>query len=393
MNSMKIVPVDDPALEKAFLQVPLDINKNNPDFIQPLNQDVESVFDPEKNKLFRRGKAKRWLLIQKNGQYAGRIAAFVNPQYRSKGDTGPVGGFGFFDCINEQHAANLLFETAKSWLTENGMIAMDGPINFGERDKFWGMLAEGFQPPPYGMNYNPPYYKQLFENFGFQVFYNQLCFRMDVAGSATQLQPKFYEAHKKFASDPSFQARMISKNNLDKYAIDFCKIYNQAWAKHEGNKEMAEKQAIRLFRSMKSIMDEKIAWITYHNEAPVAMWINIPDLNQIFRLFKGKLNWFNKLSLLYHLKTGTCNRFIGIIYGITPEFQGTGIDYYMIVEAEKVIKKQGRYKELELLWQGDFNQKMINISRNLGATESRRLITWRYMLDPSHNFKRHPFLN
>ena len=65
---MKIVPVDDPALEKAFLQVPLDINKNNPDFIQPLNQDVESVFDPEKNKLFRRGKAKRWLLLQENGQ-------------------------------------------------------------------------------------------------------------------------------------------------------------------------------------------------------------------------------------------------------------------------------------------------------------------------------------
>ena len=65
----------------------------------------------------------------------------------------------------------------------------------------------------------------------------------------------------------------------------------------------------------------------------------------------------------------------------------------MIVEAEKVIKKQGRYKELELLWQGDFNQKMLNISRNLGATESRRLITWRYMLDPAHPFQRHPFLN
>ena len=65
----------------------------------------------------------------------------------------------------------------------------------------------------------------------------------------------------------------------------------------------------------------------------------------------------------------------------------------MIVEAEKVIKKKGRYKELELMWQGDFNKKMLNISRNLGATESRRLITWRYQFDRSKEFHRHPFID
>ena len=55
MNSMKIVPVDDPAQAKAFLQVHLQVNQLNPDFVQPLNQDVEAVFNPEKNKLFRQG--------------------------------------------------------------------------------------------------------------------------------------------------------------------------------------------------------------------------------------------------------------------------------------------------------------------------------------------------
>ncbi|KYP16547.1 hypothetical protein [Flavihumibacter sp. CACIAM 22H1] len=390
---MKIVAVDDSQLVKAFLQVHIELNRQNPAFIIPIEQDVEAVFDPSKNKLFRQGKTKRWLLQQEDGRFAGRIAAFVNPKYRSKGDPGPIGGFGFFDCINQQDAANLLFDTARTWLTENGMLGMDGPINFGERDKFWGLLVEGFQSPPYGLNYNPPYYKQLFENYGFQVFYNQLCFRMEVAGNATQLQPKFYEAHKKFEAQPAIQARMIRKNQLDQAARDFCTIYNKAWAKHEGNKEMSDKQAIRLFHSMQPIMDETIAWITYHNNEPIAMWINIPDLNQIFRKFNGKLNWLNKLRLLYHLRTGTCNRFIGIIYGIVPEFQGTGIDYYMIVEAEKVIKKQGRYKELELMWQGDFNQKMINISHNLGATQSRKLITWRLLFDSQLPFKRHPFLN
>jgi hypothetical protein len=45
---------------------------------------------------------------------------------------------------------------------------MDGPINFGERDKFWGLLTEGFIEPLFGMNYNFPYYKDLFENYGFK---------------------------------------------------------------------------------------------------------------------------------------------------------------------------------------------------------------------------------
>jgi hypothetical protein len=56
---------------------------------------------------------------------------------------------------------------------------MDGPINFGERDRWWGVLVEGFQPPVYGLNYNPRYYKELFENYGFKCFYNQICFAID----------------------------------------------------------------------------------------------------------------------------------------------------------------------------------------------------------------------
>ena len=59
---------------------------------------------------------------------------------------------------------------------ERGMEAMDGPINFGERDKFWGLLIDGFHEPLYGMNFHAPYYQKLFENYGFQIYFNQLCY-------------------------------------------------------------------------------------------------------------------------------------------------------------------------------------------------------------------------
>ncbi|MDP4588198.1 MAG: hypothetical protein NWS86_08455, partial [Flavobacteriales bacterium] len=81
----------------------------------------------------------------------------------------PTGGMGFFDCIDNQEAANLLFETCKKWLNEQGAEAMDGPINFGEKDRFWGLLVENFTDlSSYALNYNPDYYVRLFENYGFQ---------------------------------------------------------------------------------------------------------------------------------------------------------------------------------------------------------------------------------
>jgi hypothetical protein len=93
------------------------------------------------------------------------------------------------------------------------------------------------------------------------------------------------------------------------------------------------------------------------------------------------------------LKTfGKNKNFVGLVFGIVPEFQGKGIDYYMIVEAEKEIKKSTSYKTLELFWQGDFNPKILNISKNLGGKQSRRLITYRYLFDRTRKFERHPIL-
>jgi hypothetical protein len=330
-------------------------------------------------------------LQHNDGSYIGRIAAFVNKKYSNKGDKAPVGGMGFFDCIDDQAAAHVLFDTARDWLTAKGVQAMDGPINFGERDRWWGLLVEGFHPPLYGMNYNPPYYQKLFEQYGFRLFYNQICWHLPVAGEKTQLQPKFYEAHAHFSVKPEFKAVQVRKKNLDKYARDFVTVYNKAWAKHEGNKEMTNDQAVKLFRSMKPVMDETIAWFVYHHQDPIAMWINIPDLNQVFRHMNGKFGWWEKLKFMYYLKRGVCDRFVGLIYGIVPEFQGTGVDYFMIVEAEKVIKQYSRYKTVELLWQGDFNPKMLNISKNLGGVQSRRLITYRYNFDGSP-VERHPII-
>jgi hypothetical protein len=123
------------------------------------------------------------------------------------------------------------------------------------------------------------------------------------------------------------------------------------------------------------------------------MWINLPDINQIVKHLNGQFGMWEKLKFLLVKTFGTNTNFVGIVYGIVPEFQGSGLDYFMIVEAEKVIKSKTGYKKLELYWQGDFNPKMLNISKNLGGKPFRKLVTYRYLFDRDKPFKRHPVID
>ena len=390
MASHQLIEVTTPQHKKAFLEVNASINKNNPRYIRPLDKDINDVFDTAKNKTFRFGEVKRWLL-QKDDNYTGRIAAFTNKKYKNKGDDVTVGGIGFFDCINDQSAAALLFDQAKAWLTSKGVEAMDGPINFAERDRWWGLVVEGFQEPLYCMNYNPPYYQSLFESYGFQPFFHQICLGMN---PKQKLSDKIFERHAQFEKDPAFSVRHIDKNNLEKFAADFAAVYNAAWAGHGGLKELKKEQVVLMFKKMKPVMDERIVWFAYQNEKPIGIFTNIPDLNQWFKYLNGKFGLFHKLKFLWIKKTKPCKKFTGLVFGIIPEFQGKGIDAFIVGEAYKdVMQPDFEYTDYEMQWIGDFNPKMLNVGLGLGDVyQSRKLTTYRYLFDRNKEFKRHPIL-
>lgn len=392
MSHMKLVEVTTPALAREFLQVNVVVNKNNPGYIRPLNKDINQVFDEKKNKAFRHGKVARWILKNENNELIGRIAAFTNKKYKNKGDEVPVGGIGFFDCINDQNAADTLFDVAKHWLLQNGMEAMDGPINFGERDRWWGLLVDGFQPPVYCMNYNQPYYQQLFENYGFKTFFNQICFGVDPKKT---LSKKIFERHDAIAANPDYSSSHIHKNDLEKFANDFTIVYNKAWAGHGGLKQMSKEVVLKTFVTMKPVMDERLNWFAYYQDEPIAIFINIPDLNQWFQHLDGKFDTiFDKLKFLWIKFTKPCKKFTGLVFGVVPEFQSKGIDAYIIGESAKIIQPHTAYSEYEMQWIGDFNPKMINVAENFGETfRTRRLVTYRYLFDRTREFKRHPILS
>jgi hypothetical protein len=388
---MQLIQVTNSSLAQKFIQTAVLLNKADKNWIQPLDNDINQVFDKQKNKAFRFGELIRWVLVDDNQQLIGRVAAFINKKYKNKGDDIPVGGMGFFECINNQTAANLLFDAAKNWLQSKGMQAMDGPINFGERDRWWGLQTEGNRPPLYCLAYNPPYYVDLFTKYGFKVFYNQICLGFDIQ---LPLAQKIFDRYNALIANPAFTCRTYQKNKLVQYATDFATVYNKAWAGHGGLKEMPKEQAILMFKKMQAIVDPSIMYFAYFNDEPIGIFLNIPNINDYFKHFNGKFGLLQKLRFLYMQKFKKTNRFSGLIFGVVPEYHGKGVDCLLIATSAKILQKPPYvYKEMEMQWIGDFNPKMLNVADSFGDTyRSRNLSTMRFLFDAEKEFKRHPII-
>ncbi len=387
-----IIEVNTPLIEKQFLAINASLNKSNPNYIRPLDNEVLQVFDRSKNKLFQQGDAKRWIAQNAEGICIGRIAAFYYESYKNKGTNYPVGCVGFFDCINDQATANLLFKTAQIWLSENGMEAMDGPINFGDRDKWWGLMVKGFDTEPmYGMSFNPSYYETLINNYGFQNYYNQYYYQKDLR---KPLPARFEERYNKFKAKSGYSALHLDKNNLEKFAKDFVHVYNSAWAQHGEEKAISLEQILKLFKSLKAVMDERVIWFAYYKEEPIAMFINIPDVNQYFKYFNGRLGLLQKLHLLWMKFRGSNNKLTGLAFGVVPKFQALGVDSFLIYACELMMHKIKNYTQYEMGWAADWNPKMVNIYKSLDAQPSRQMVTFRHIFNPNNQpFERHPVMD
>lgn len=386
---MKILEVDSKARITDWLDVPKRIYQDDSNYIPYVRQDIESIFNPEKNKLFREGAARRWIVMDSEGRTAGRIAAFHSRKYASA-QKYPTGGIGFFECIDNQEAAHKLFDAAVEWLKSEGMKAVDGPVNFGEKEAYWGLLVENFTDmSSFRMNYNPPYYKSFFENYGFKLYYEQWCYKRDLYVPAQEV---FVRKTNMLMSEDGYTITSARGKNLEQLAQDFVTIYNAAWAGLPGHKQMRIEQARNAMKAMKQVMDKDVMVFAFHHGKPIGFYINLPEVNEFMRHVNGNLNWWGKLKFIWHFKFQKRHTMVGVVFGVDREYHGKGVEGAMIKWTEENIVTLNRYKETILTWIGDFNPKMIRVAENLGAKKYRTLVTYRLILDPSIPFERHPII-
>jgi len=381
---MQIIKVNDKKIAREFLKVSKIIYKDDPVWVCPLDREIKSIFDPEENSFFTHGEAARWILKDEQGNLAGRVAAFIN---KNKAFTFqvPTGGMGFFECIDDHEAAFLLFDTCRDWLKDKGMQAMDGPINFGENDVNWGLLVEGFVQPGIGMNYNPPYYRNLFESYGFKFYFEQVSNHLDYKKPFPE---RFWKIADWVRNKPEYQFRHFTYKDAPKFIHDLKEIYDLAWTFHENFTPMEEKLLLKTLEKSRSFLEEEMIWFVYHQEDPAAFLIMFPDVNQILKHLNGKLHLWNRLKFLYLKSRNTMTRGRVVIMGVKPRYQRNGLESGIFWHLNETLKKKPYFTELELSWVGDFNPKMRALHESMGAVFAKRHITYRKIFSDNAEFHR-----
>lgn len=371
---MKIIEVLSPSQKKDFIKVAHNIYKNDPLWVCPLNTAVESVFDPKKNNFHHHGEITRWILKDDQNQLIGRIAAFINRE-KAFGHELPTGGMGFYECIENIQASNLLFDTAQKWLKDKGMKATEAPINFGENDSFWGLLIEGFKSPFMGMNYNPPYYKEFFESYGFIKSYDQIS---NTISPRKPFPERFTKIAEWVSKKPGYRFEHLNRKEFSKFSADFKEIYNDAWVNFENFVPVNDATILQTFKQMEPIMDEKLIWFSYVNNEPASFVIIIPDANVWIKSLKGNMNLLGKLKFLWNRNTIKPTRMRAIVMGTKRAYQKHGLESVMFIKLKEYVLPLDQYDELELSWVGDFNQQMISIHEATGAEFSKLHRTYKY---------------
>lgn len=382
---MEIVQVIEKKTIVAFHEVPIQIYKNDKNWIPPLTMMIEDIFNPKKNAGFLNGDAQRWL-VKTEKKVIGRIAAFYD-RSKFEEDTEAAGGIGFFECEENQQAANLLFDTARKWLQKEGYTAMDGPINFGENFFNWGLLVDGFQKQGFGMQYHPKYYKKLFEEYGFKTYYQQFSYHIDI--TSPDLPERFWKIAAWVAKKKDFHYKTFSFKEQDRCIDDFITIHKQAWTKH-GNYKPIERQDLKsLIRNAKMVLEEDFIWYVYYKEEPIAFFMMVPDLNQLLKHFNdGKMNLLKIIKMYYLKRKKVMTRCRVLVMGVVPKFQGTGIESGIFWQIRQVLLKKNWYKEMELSWVGDFNPKMISLFKSVGSEYAKTHETMRFLFDRNKPFER-----
>jgi hypothetical protein len=358
--------VTSPADIKVFHSIASKVYAGDKAYIQPITADIEEIFDRNKNEAYNGGDAIRWVLIE-NGEVLGRVAAF----YQTKNNGEKMGGMGFFECVNRKDVAFALFDRAAEWLKGESLGYMDGPVNFGDRDSFWGLLVEMNSYPSYREAYHPGYYRAFFEEYGFEKIIEQKT--CDISEKEFNFERVSKLAGRVMANS-KYSFETLDYSRIDKFADDFVRIYNEAWAHHEDFRPLTREKMLQRLKKVKPVLPGEFTIFAYCEDRPIGFYINILEVNQVFRHFGGNLNIWNMLRFLWMRKS--INKLRGIVFGVVPDFQNLGIETGMILKFHEKVKA-ARIEKAELAWIGDFNAKMLSMLESLGAYTTKVHYTYR----------------
>lgn len=352
--------VTDKKDRKRFLEFPYSHYLEDEHWIAPLKMEQKKLIDTDKNPFYKNGEIALFIAEQ-NGEMCGRIAAIQDRRYNEHHGN-KTGFFGFFECIDDESVAKLLFKVAADWLQERGHTEVLGPSNPSMMDEI-GVLVEGFDhDPSIMMPYHKPYYDRLIKSAGMEKAMDMYAFRVS---QATVAMDRMYKAEEIVRRRlPKLRIREVDPKDIEREVQIVRRIFNKAWSNNWGFIPLTEDEFKAVAKDIKAILDPNVAHIAEIDGEPVGFSVALPDLNQALKHMDGTLFPTGIFKLLWHKRN--INQIRTALMGVIPEYQGKGIDALLNKEAIENGLQVG-YRSAELSWVLETNQNMIRVAERIGA--------------------------
>jgi hypothetical protein len=342
--SIKEIDLNNKKNKKAFIELPWSIYKNDPYWVAPLKMAVNDLLNITKHPFYKTAHVKTWLAIKDN-TVVGRIMAIHNFAF-NKYENNKVGHFGLFEVINDQEISDALIDKASSYLKEQGMSSIQGPMNPGTNYEC-GLLVDSYDDAPQVMmTYNPPYYETLLEKKGFIKAMDLLAYNLDLY---VELPKIILDIADRAEKKSRITYRTVNLKNWKAELEIIFDIYNSAWESNWGFVPMSKEEFDHTAKDMKSIIDPSLIQFAMVDGVEAGFILTVPDLNQVFKTIpSGKLNPVAIYKLLTAKKRITRAR--TIMMGVKKEYRKMGLETLLYRNTKTALLKNKKLKHVELSW-------------------------------------------
>jgi len=311
-------------------------------------------------------------LAWRDDRPVGRISAAINHRF-NEFHKGRFGFFGFFEVVNDYDVAQMLIDRAREWVHKRGMKVMRGPGEYScathERQ---GVLIEGFDYPNcFDTVYNPPYYRDFLERYGFVKAKDYLAHAMNVSPG---MLPRIRQFAAKIMGRSNFETRCVTKESLNADVRLMMEIYNDAWAHNWGFLPVSPAEAEMMAGYLRIVGDPGLVRLAFVKGEAAAMLGIIPDPNWCLR---PRWRWYGDSDFVRVIRLLIGRRRIGRVrwffFGVREPFRNRGVEVLLGAEVlEYSASRNYGLVEASLLLED--NWRTIKALETIGM---RRTKTWR----------------
>ena len=363
-QKFEIKPVTNVAETEMFLDVPLKVYENDPNWVQPLRSSIAKQLSPD-NTFFQYGECQQFLAVSEtSGEPLGRVVAAINKRLIEK-ENQPIGLFGYFECVEDFEVAKALLDKAAEWLQERGIKIIRGPIDLSTHNNCL-LLVDGFDSQPLVMMpYNPSYYPEFIEKAGWQKVKDAYAYDFD---ATKPLDDKFERGYK-VASKSGIKFRKIRLKNPEFEADcrSLYQLFTTAFTNNWSSTKRTEEEFLETAKDLQQLIDPNIFWIAENKGEMIGFFMTLPDYNIALKHVNGKLNWCGIIKFLWYRRQINAARVMAICS--LPEYRRKMVPLaliYLAMQGGTTNKKA--YQKAELSWVWEDNMPSRHVIEATGAT-------------------------